>query len=240
MNTRGQFEGVWNIVRFNWPMFAVGGVVVAGCVALGGWWRVLGWLIAFGVTIPLAVSHWVYDRSDLYRLHWLDPKWKRVVSLHAGFDEISGAIRENLPAAEVLAFDFYDPRRHTEPSIERARRYARTGREVKTISTLAPLPVPPGTVDAVLLFLSAHEIRDSNERAQFFQHLKATLKPEGCVVVVEHIRDMCNFITYSVGAFHFHSDATWKETFARAGLKVESIHFHTPLVCRYFLLVGQS
>lgn len=237
MSSRGPFDGVWNIVRFNWPMFAIGSALVAAFLAMGGWWMVLGLLAVVGLLIPLVVSHWVYDRSDLYRLDWLDPKWRRVVSLHAGFDEVSKHIRERLPSAEVLAFDFYDPVKHTEPSIERARRYS-PEHEAKSISTRSPLPVEARGVDAVLFFLSAHEIRDSDERAEFFCHVKDTLGPDGCVVVVEHVRDIPNLLAYSLGAFHFLTEAAWRDTFACAGLAVVSVERHTPLVRRYFLTLS--
>jgi hypothetical protein len=61
------------------------------------------------------------------------------------------------------------------------------------------------TIDQIFVLLSAHEIRDRQERAIFFSRLKESLKSEGSIVVLEHLRDLPNFIAYTIGFFHFFS-----------------------------------
>jgi ubiquinone/menaquinone biosynthesis C-methylase UbiE len=61
--------------------------------------------------------------------------------------------------------------------------------------------------------MSAHEIRDPEERETFFRELTRLLAAKGQVVVVEHLRDMANMLAYNVGAFHFHTRAEWLKAF---------------------------
>jgi len=85
--------------------------------ALGAFW----WL-----ALSLAVSHWIYDRSPLNRWTWLPPCFSttphHIINIHSGFDESSASITALFPAADRVIFDFYDPIKAPEPSIERARR----------------------------------------------------------------------------------------------------------------------
>src|SRR2546422_11070042 len=137
---RGQFDGVLQIVRYNWTLYIVA-VLVAAVVALlvdgvhppaalAGL-LILGAVAAVSwLALSLAVSHYVYDRSDLYRWEWIRdrvaPSPRHVVNIHAGLDETSLALQEMYPAAEVTILDIYDPAEMPEPSIARARREARS------------------------------------------------------------------------------------------------------------------
>jgi hypothetical protein len=55
------------------------------------------------------------------------------------------------------------------------------------------------------------------------------------VIVVEHIRDAANFFAYNVGAFHFHSRATWLTAFRAAELEVKSEVKETPFITIFTL-----
>ncbi|MEJ7664367.1 MAG: hypothetical protein WKG07_35010 [Hymenobacter sp.] len=44
---------------------------------------------------------------------------RTLLTVSAGFDEISPVLRQRYPAGRLLALDFYDPARHTEVSIAR-------------------------------------------------------------------------------------------------------------------------
>ena len=63
--------------------------------------------------------------------------------------------------------DFYEPQKHTEVSIKRARKAYPPSPDTKHVkSTL--LPLADKSVDNLFVIFSAHEIRDSNERISFF------------------------------------------------------------------------
>ena len=243
---RKPLQGVWNIVRFNWHFFALSAGIML-LLALG--WRLLpdtlgdvagfGLLLAAAATLlPLIVSVIVYDRSRLYTLDWLDdwqiPPEANLVNIHSGFDETSGALHRKFPLAHLTVLDFYDPARHTEISIRRARRAHPPWPGTLTVSTVA-LPLPDHGNDFVFLILAAHEIRGDAERAQFFREVKRLLAPGGRILVTEHLRDLPNLLAYNMGAFHFHTRLTWENTFAAAGLKIVHASTHTPFLNNFIL-----
>ncbi len=225
---RHPLQGVTNIIRFNWHFYllAVGGVLIGLLIAnwLGGWWLVVGVSIAFAVlattVTSLLVSWYVYDQSNLYRFDWLGDLDKPVtiVNIHAGFDETSALLAGRFPAAQLRVLDFYDPALHTEISIQRARKAYAPYPGTEAI-TSTKLPLADKSVDLIFLLLAAHEIREDQERIQFFKLLHRALKPSGKIIVAEHLRDRANFLAYSVGAYHFLPDATWSATFTGAGFQ---------------------
>ncbi|MHA3772521.1 class I SAM-dependent methyltransferase [Verrucomicrobiota bacterium sgz303538] len=240
---RGRFEGVWNIVRFNWPMYASSFGVCAASFAWAVWMPNPQWLalaVAAGGSASLllslsslAVAHWIYDRSELYRWGWLPGVLgmapQRITNIHAGFDEASDALRDLFPKAELTVLDFYDPARNTEPSIERARRWAPATVPAIRVS-VDDLPVTSGTQDLVLMFLSAHEVRSAPQRVALFREAARILGNEGRVLVVEHMRDWPNFLAFGPGFLHFHSDRAWRQALSDAGLYIERRLRVTPFI----------
>jgi len=243
---RGRFTGVANIVRFNWPFFVAAlGLAVAAGVAipfLPGWLAVFAALALVaglsGVAISIAVSWYVYDASGLYDFDYLDPEASyrqgRFANIHAGFDESTEPLKEKFPDAVFRIFDFYDPERHTEASIRRARAKFAAPSETVAISTDA-VPVEDRTFDIVFLIFAAHEIRDEAERIGFFRELRRIVRPGGKVYVVEHLRDWRNALAYSFGCLHFHSRQTWERTFDASGWGIESAVRPNPFVIAYTL-----
>ena len=243
---RTPFQGVWNIVRFNWHFYVLAAAFGLG---LGGlWWL---WpplrsyaagllvLLLVPVVVSLAVSTYVYDFSSLYRLSWLPvgalPANAQVLTINAGFDEISAIIQRNYAGCRVQAVDFYDPARHTEVSIKRARRAYPPFPGTRAVDTRMPLPFATHSVDCSVAFLAAHEIRDATERAAFFQEIGRVTKPGGLIVVTEHLRDPANFLAYTIGFLHFHSRPTWLATFQHSGLQVEQEIKITPFITTFLL-----
>ncbi len=243
-NTRTPLQGLRNIIRFNWPFYvlAIAGVFAGMWLAtwLGGRFILLGGLIAifvlFTIITSLLVSWYVYDGSNLYSLNWLGDlgQPKNIVNINAGFDETSSLLAIRFPKAKLRVFDFYDPERHTEPAIKRARKVypPYPGTELVTTSQL---PLAAHSTDLIFLLFAAHEIRDPEERANFFGLLRETLKPDGKIIVVEHLRDTANYLAYSFGALHFVSDANWQLTFSSAGFEDVTKTRINPFVVKYTL-----
>lgn len=238
-------QGVGNVVRFNWPFYALAlGLAAAlalattfGTAAARPWLGLALAALLLPVLSSLAATSWVYDLSPLYRLTWLPivPPGATLLSLSAGFDEISPELRRRYHPAQLFAADFYDPTRHTEASIARARRAYPPAADTVSVSTSAPLPWPSAAIDATFAFLAAHEIRDAAERAAFFRELGRVTCPEGFIAVTEHLRDWPNFLAYNIGFLHFHSRRAWLATFARAGLRVQQEVRLTPFVTTFIL-----
>lgn len=245
MTTRGRFQGVATVVRFNWHLYAlaIGGAAATGLAAR---WvpaaAALPLLSAaalgvFAVFVSLTATWLAYDASPLYRLQWLDP-WMpargAAANIHAGFDESTALLRARYPGVRWDVFDFYDPVRHTEVSIRRARRAHPPAKDTRAIPT-NNIPLPDGAFDRIVLFFAAHEIRDPEERVGFFNELHRLLAPGGRVVVTEHLRDLPNIAAYNLGAWHFHSPADWQATFTAARFTVETVIKPAPLITTYIL-----
>ncbi|MFQ3671047.1 MAG: methyltransferase domain-containing protein [Verrucomicrobiia bacterium] len=196
-----------------------------------------GCLATLSLTASLVGSFLAYDHSNLYQFTWLLPHLRHARHLgnfHAGFDETTAALRHLLPTTQIDTFDFYDPIRHTEPSIRRARAAFPPLANTIAIPT-HQIPLPAHSLDSALLFLAAHEIRCPTERANFFRELNRVLQPGAPLIVVEHLRDLPNLLAYSVGAWHFHSKSAWLTTFASANLHLQSTHRFGGLITTFIL-----
>ncbi|GAB3290721.1 class I SAM-dependent methyltransferase [Hymenobacter tenuis] len=248
---RKPFQGVWNIVRFNWHFY-----VAAACAMLGFWAlagaseaplaygaQALALLIGGTTLVSLLVSWYVYDVSGLYSLEWLGNQpfsgSKRVVNIHAGFDESSALLSRHFPGAELAVFDFYNPAHHTEVSIRRARAAYPAFLGTQSVQT-HHLPLPDNSADWVFISLAAHEVRQPAERVAFFQEVRRIVQPYGRVVVVEHLRDAANFMAYTIGFFHFYSRRSWLKVFNAAELHLTQEKKITPFVSAFILRRGSA
>lgn len=244
---RKPWQGVANIVRFNWHFYVLAlGLLLA--LGLAAWWlpaplgRYAGWglaLVAAPLVVSLAVSAYVYDCAGLYELGWLPATYvpapgATVLSVSAGFDEISPVLQQRWQPGQLLAVDFYDPARHTEVSIRRARRAYPPLPGTLAARTHA-LPLPTAAAATTVAFLAAHEVREAAERATFFAELRRVTQPEGAIIVVEHLRDAANFLAYTIGFLHFHSRRAWITTFRAAGLRVVQEVKVTPFITAFVL-----
>ncbi len=243
---RKPFQGVKNIIRFNWHFYLLAAFGVALLFLLdyflpipySGIALTVCILLLASTTISLLVSLYVYDLSGLYELRWMDDfsitENGTIASINAGFDETSVLLRQKFPRAELLAFDFYNPATHTEVSIQRARRAYPAFPGTKEISTVR-LPVEDHSFDGIFLILAAHEIRSEEERTVFFRELRRALSDNGTIVVTEHLRDLPNFLAYNIGFFHFIPRSSWIRTFKNAKLKIAGEKKITPFITTFIL-----
>jgi hypothetical protein len=118
---RTPYKGLLQIFEYNRPFYlrTAAGIIVAILLSayLPPGFRIL---IVFGTGITvfwtcssLLVSHYVYDRSGLYRLCWLPGCLSRSpgrwINIHAGLDESSLAIHSMFPGSKGQVIDVYDP-----------------------------------------------------------------------------------------------------------------------------------
>ncbi len=243
---RKPFEGISNIVRFNWHFYLLS-VALIVCLLGFNYWSdkeyqlLIFFAIAAIITTTLTsllVSFYVYDVSDLYQFKWLDQlqikPGSNIINIHAGFDETSSLLHQRFPGSSLAVFDFYDPLKHTEVSIQRARKAYPPFNNTKSVAT-SVLPVSDLYADYIFIIFSAHEIRDQQERNTFFNELKRISKFTSKIIVVEHLRNTPNFLAYNIGFFHFLSKTTWYNTFKNAGLNIDQEISITPFIKTFIL-----
>ncbi|WP_257666414.1 methyltransferase domain-containing protein [Parapedobacter tibetensis] len=243
---RKPLQGVSNIIRFNWHFYLLAAVFVAFFFLLNMqlpeqyqvFGNVLCLLIIASTIISLLISMYVYDLSGFYQLHWMDELGVAtrgiVVNIHAGFDETSASFQYRCPNAVLTVLDFYDPSKHTEISIRRARKAYPPYPGTQQIST-ADVSLPDDYADMVFVIFSAHEIRDNRERSVFFSELKRILSGNGKIIVTEHLRDVPNFLAYNIGFFHFYPKVSWRRIFKQAGLRISKELKITPFITSFVL-----
>lgn len=221
---------MWTIVRLNWPFYALALMLLITAL-LGVLWMespLIKWGCGLSLAgaiyflfVSLAVSHLVYDCSDLYRWEWLERALRganrdRMILCHSGFDETSQELRDRLGDAVWVVLDHYDESQMTEASIRRARKIF-----PPTVGTRAcPFnrwPIEPDSVDVVFGLLAIHELRSEVERSAWFTEAKRCLKPGGRVLLAEHTRDLANFLAFGPGFVHFHSCESWRRCWEHAG-----------------------
>lgn len=243
MRARTRWQGVSSIVRFNWPFYLAASVVlISAVIALSVFhepWLILASALilagsAYFIFVSLGVSHWIYDRSDLYRWQWLKnalqgTDTKRMIFCHSGFDDASELLKRETAGTEWLVLDHYDPASMTEASIRRARRLFPPA----TGTLAAPhdrWPVDDGWANAVMGFLAIHEFRSVGERAAWFHEAKRCLSEGGKMIVVEHQRDLANLLAFGPGFLHFHGSRAWRQSWNLAGLRERESFRITPWI----------
>jgi ubiquinone/menaquinone biosynthesis C-methylase UbiE len=240
---RGRFQGVYNIIRFNWHFYVMAGLILLSFLllipvvptSLLFYFKAIIFTSIFVLMVSLLASFYIYDVSDLYKLNWVkDANHKDVLTVNAGFDETSDIILQKFPSCKLTICDFYNPQKHTEISIKRARKVYPLSSKAIQVST-NQLPFPDNSFDYILAILSAHEIRDAKERISFFEELSRTITPTGEIFVTEHLRDFSNFFAYTIGVLHFHSKASWLKTFNHAKLTVKNEIKTTPFITTFIL-----
>lgn len=239
---RKKLQGVLNILSFNRHFYVIGLLVLTIliiAILLLKLPAFILWLtvnaFAYVLITPLLVSAYVYDFSGYYSFKWLHPhinnksSIKKIVNINAGFDETSFILQTKFPTSEIKVFDFYNKKQHTEPAIVRARNVSLTYPNTKQITT-NKIPLKDHSTDLVFLLSAAHEIRNNKEKEVFLKECKRICKPEGKIIMVEHLRDLPNFLAFSIGFTHFFSQKTWKNSFKNAGFsKIEEVKF-TPFM----------
>jgi SAM-dependent methyltransferase len=231
--------GAVRIFLYNWPIYVATWVTAATALVVfpalhlpGTWLAVAGAAGALAWSIlSLVVSLYVYDASRLVSGQWvpgLVTSTGAWATIHAGLDaevELDAVMR----GRRVARLDIFDRRVMTSPSIARARMLTPAAGEATACSASA-LALDDEACDAIVVAFTAHEIRDRHTREAFFCELRRSLKPGGKVLLVEHLRDVANFVAFGPGFLHFVSRREWLRLASHADLAIASETRITPWV----------
>jgi hypothetical protein len=233
-------SGALRIFLYNWPIyvgtwsFAILVLAIAqrlpeaaSFVATLGAAVAIAWPLA-----SLAVSLYIYDHSPLVAGAWVPPllgeRRATWATVHAGLDaevELDGV----MPGKCLARLDVFDERVMTSPSIARARTRTPATKSATSCSPTA-LALDDESCDAVIVAFTAHEIRDLSARSTFFDELRRALRPGGRAVIVEHFRDVPNFLAFGPGFLHFVARREWLASAEDAKLAIASETKVTPWV----------
>ncbi|KQK25888.1 methyltransferase type 11 [Chryseobacterium aquaticum] len=245
---RKKFQGVLNILSFN-RHFYIFGIAVLAIIVISHqifrWLDIMFWIIIisflYGLIMPLLVSAYVYDFSGYYNFKWLKKckidksEVKQILNINAGFDETSFIIKNNFLNADLNVFDFYDAERHTEPAIIRARKVSLVYPNTQQMKSNS-MEMSDHSVDLIFLLSAVHEIRSNDEKIQFLKECHRVCKPNGKIIMVEHLRDFPNFLAFSIGFTHFFSKKIWKNAFKNSGFttfeEVKFTPFMSIFICK--------
>lgn len=245
---RSRYQGTWNVIKFNWHFYLGSFIAILILACLNLWLpESISWILILFISgivgtslVSILATFYIYDVSSLYHFDWVQEleSDQVVVNINAGFDETSSIVKKKLGAAQLIVLDFYDKKLHTEVSIERARKAYPPYPNTKKVAT-KDIPLLDNSVDVIIAFMSAHEIRNSVERIAFLTELKRVLKLKGELIIVEHIRDLPNFLAYNIGFLHFYSRDTWLSNFNTTGWAVSEEKI-TPFITKFTLRDGST
>jgi SAM-dependent methyltransferase len=192
----------------------------------------------FWMASSLIVSYYVYDHFPLYDLRWILRILKRAprkwVNIHCGFDETSGLLAAIFPEAAGQVVDIYDPRVMTETSIQMARSLRRPA-PGDIAARYDALPWSDASFDAAFLIFAAHELRHHCQRVSLFQEVARILAPGGDLILMEHSRNLWNFLAFGPGFLHFFSQRAWRIAALHAGFSLQTEFSRTLFVHVYHL-----
>lgn len=239
---RTPYQGVCNIIRFNWHMYALSLLVLllvfSASFFVPSAYSFYAYIACCALFLPTAISliisFYIYDASKLYEFSWLIKGGSDILHLSAGFDETSEIIKNLYPHKTFHTMDFYHSLEKREISIQRAQKLYPLGETTLDID-LKHIPLPDSSVDKTFLLFSAHEIRNDAVRVSFFQEIHRITREQGELYVMEHQRDLPNFLAYTLGYLHFLTKASWRNTFQESGWKITKTIPHTPFVSIFIL-----
>ncbi|CAN5494608.1 hypothetical protein BH11CYA1_BH11CYA1_13050 [soil metagenome] len=247
---RSPFEGMLRVVQFNWPLYAAASAAVLVLALLAAQPLFSGplqfvlisiaFLVALQTLLSLLASHWVYDCSALSDWRFLREvsfgsgqqpglRKMRIITVHSGYDESSGALHQIFANAEIDTIDLFSALGAREPSIIKARKlYPPITKSL--CESISDWPVADASVDLILIAFAAHELRDQQKRELLFRQASQVLKSDGRIILVEHVRDLANYIAFGAGFMHFMPLPEWLRCASAANLSIAKQYRITPLV----------
>jgi hypothetical protein len=222
---RKPFQGVINVFKFNWHLFAFAIVIIIlNFIVIyftdsffDKFFLLINYLIIVLIFNSLFITYYVYDYSDLYSLEYFKiDKNKKIINFITGFDEISEIAVHKFKPNQYLILNYFDSLKEPKVSIVRANK----NYELKDFDEIKDFKIIENKhFDYFICFLSLHEVRNEKHRIALLNKMYNSLKDDGKVFIVEHLRDINNFFAYNIGFFHFLTKKSWINSFKNSNFK---------------------
>jgi hypothetical protein len=233
------------IIRFNRMMYLLAAVGISAGAAVLGYCDLPNWLFLIGVALLIGTiwfvfasiffSWFIYDRSSLYTFNWLlsEEKMKTIWNIFSGYTEAGHLLEQKAIHQRVIHFDFYSEEVSVTSSIQIAKK---NSQPIQHTAIQFDNWNQNEKTNCILFMQSLHELREESQQIACLREAKKYLAETSDVIyVVEHLRDINNFLIYASGVFHFFSRKRWLRVFEKSGLTVEKEFQITPFI-RTFIL----
>lgn len=237
-----RFQRALSLVRYNWPLYAVScsstllGFAVSSIPSISESTRIIAFVVACVAAWYTIASffafHAMFDRSHFLSGNWLKDCVKtpprRCLQLSVSLEETTLPIDRVFPDAKCANVDLFDQAVMTEPAVNRAR--ASRNNDSARIARPDAIPLGDADFDFTVITLAAHEVRERKVRESLFHELSRVTKPEGRIIVVEHLRNLAAFLAFGPAFFHFFPRTEWIRLAEAAGLGHELEFPITPFI----------
>jgi ubiquinone/menaquinone biosynthesis C-methylase UbiE len=252
MEISGEYEGTKRYVQARWPLFALGyggGALLSVAAAAAG--IIQGWpaliplaaalimVIAYLAGTALWSAHRLYDnnniRDRLFELGQFRPD-DSFVYLDVGVRWLPANMARRLTTGQIIVIDIYNPILTPDGSLARSRRQTLHPRPDPRLSwrdgDISLLPLPDGSVPAVVLSEVASEFWQQGDRDMLIGEIYRILASGGRLILAERVRTTTNLLTMGLNGFELETADYWRDLLTQTGFRIkreesleELIHF---------------
>lgn len=252
MEEPGEYDGTKRFVQARWPRFLIGygGGALLSIVAI-----IVGILRSWPALIPLAfalimvlaylagtslwAAHRLYDnnkiRDSMFNLGQFQAD-ATFVYLDVGVRWLPASMARRLTTGQIIVIDIYNPILTPDSNLARAHRQALHPRPDPRLSwrdgDISLLPLPDGSVPAVVLSEVASEFWQLGDREKLLSEIYRILSPGGRLILAERVRTTTNLLTMGLDGFGLETAEYWRDLITQTGFRIknqesleELIHF---------------
>jgi SAM-dependent methyltransferase len=252
MDISGNYDGTKRYIQARWPLYLIGyggGILLGNIAILAGLLQRLPAPVLLGLALILMVDllagsslwavHRLYDnnkiRDTLFDLGHFNPD-DALVYLDTGVRWLPAAMSRRLTTGHIIVIDIYNPHLTPAGDLARARRQAFHPPPDPRLSwrdgDISLLPLPDGSVPAVILAEVASEFWEEGDRKRLISEIYRILSPGGRLILAERVRTTPNLLTMGFDGPGLETSGYWRDLLTQTGFRIkreesleELIHF---------------
>lgn len=241
MEKSGKYDGTIRFLQARWPLFLIGygggAILVIAAVIIGilrGWLALLPLALACSIIIAylagtaIYAAHRLYDsqniRDKIFDLGHFRPD-DSFVYLDVGVRWLPASLARRLTTGKIIVIDIYNPLLTPDGSLARAQRRALHPGSDPRLSwrdgDISLLPLPDGTVPAVVLSEVASEFWQLGDREKLISEIYRILRPGGHLILAERVRTPSNLLLMGLNSFEVETADYWRNLITRIGFRIK-------------------